>query len=489
MSQVEIVRKYLSEGYDLGYTIRYQPRFIQISCTLTKNGNTYSFGTRNDYDLMWFLLDLEIFPDPYTGKPKVRVVKDKESLRIADEALADFLSAKEPCFPVVRVSPLTSESDQQRISVAIRGWIECESVLKEHRTSLPLAFYNVLVLQKNDGIITQSIFEKDKIQLASIHELRKRKSECEWIKCFSGMLLCPKISAGFSRDYVLGMLLYDAFSRRIETGILGTARSLLNIYGRRIRKGRELADLAVLLTQRMLTSPSEILLSSPFRDSEFSPTTWIVYSISSKLPCEYSGLEPKYAIHPCEALVFGDPGVPRERSSFDFKRRGQTAYVGLEIEATRYVIRFDCQGREPKFHIHYEIRAKSWKKTILSHYPISLGDMWKLDRNLCLSFLSATIFDGRFNDVVRPNIKDLGLVQEEPIAALPLRIVMELELEEEWLGKNPECMTLLQKFWNKQDYSPTKDEEKWIDILQRRGLLVGEKLSVLASMVLARNIQ
>lgn len=483
----------LSDGWKLE-EIHYNFQRVsgwKIAVKFAKSSETHIIHAENDGPFLDHIIHYHFLPDPKTWQIELRYVEDTEKYFELEKKLFSFICGMEPYFPISTDKRLLSVQDHKNIEVAIKTWIESEDMIRLFPMKMPRLFYDVLVLRKRRGNIDCLILEKEKTALSDIHRILKESSDTDWTKCYTAVFLCPKVTPDFNRDALLMTILFDAKTRQVDAACVGTLRSILNCADRRYTKGRELVEATSQLTRKMLESgASNVYVVAPFRDSEYTPVPWIAYLLLAKPPCEFDRVEEKLAIYPHEALIFGDTGIASERSSLDFKRKPQSAAAIVELENTYlYIVRYDRSAGESKFHIDCEISIGDTKFKLLEHHPVLFRDIWNLNENLYIAFLSAGAFDVKFAELITADIEDFDkIMTDQPLAAYPLIYRGHIEPRETWLRQNLEAMKLVRKFWDDPSYSPSPDELTLTKSLEDKGLIEKGGLTCLAIMILSRTI-
>ncbi len=415
-------------------------------------------------------------PNLVTREIELVYVDDIETYHDFEEKFVEFTCGVKPNLSVRETETGLSELDRRRITVAIETWVETEKPLTRFPTRLPRLFYDILVLLSSEGKFDCRILERDRCEINEPLRVLPKQGEIDWAYAFACVLLCPKVTDQFHRDAVIVVALYDLVKRRVIAGSLGTLRSLFNYADRGYTPGMELYEaIRELALQILAQSQGRVIVTAPFRDSEFTPVPWVCYALLAQLPVKRLNNLPNAPIG--EVILFGDSGIPRNRSSLDFKRKPQTAALIFESRYNgdnyRWILRFDRSAGESKFHVDFEVLLQGNQNgaKFLEHYPVLLRDVWALSQNLYLAFVAAGAYDVKFDALITRAIKDFDqLLREEPLAAYPLIYRGFIEPVEKWLAANPDALALIRKFWENERYSPTNEERKLLSSLESQGL-------------------
>lgn len=467
---------------------------LRARATLTDGKQSEVIESEND-EFTSHVLSYRSLPNLLTGEVELTFVEDTKKYHELEMRFFDFACGLQPYLSVREQTAVPSQFDRKRISTAIESWIESERHLSRVPSRLPRLFYDVLVLFSSNGRFDCSILEKERLGVEEVDQVAAKLSSADWAYAFSVVFLCPKLAQDIDRDAIMIVALYD-LKKKESTACVGTVRSVFNHAGRRLTKGLELFEAAADLFRRSIGPASwNFIVVAPFRDSEFTPIPWIAYALLQHLPLEPGDGIPLISVP--ETILFGDTGIPKQRSSLDFKTKPQTTALMLEMrDATRSyncTIHFDRSPGEPDFHVDVEMTpARSGRShKLVSHRPVLLRDVWNLSQDLYLAFMTAGAFDVRFDTLISANIRDFNqLMREEPLAVYPLIYRGHIEPKVKWLMSNPNALALLKRIWQKENmadrYTPSEVEKPVVAALGTQKLLDSGALTNLAVWILSR---
>jgi hypothetical protein len=427
-------------------------------------------------------------PNLSTGRIELTFVEDTEKYHELEKKFFDFTCGLQPYLSIRERTDLPTDFDLKRISTAVETWIESEKALTRVPAGLPRIFYDILVLFSSGGIFDCRILEKEHV---IVDQIATKLDSADWAYAFSVAFLCPKPAQDINRDAVMIVALYD-LKKKESAACVGTVRSILNHAHRQFTKGHELLEAALDLCRRVMSPASwHFIVVAPFRDSEFTAVPWIAFALLQHVPVEPTEGIPLISIP--EMILFGDPDIPRHRSSLDFKTRPQSAALILELKdaARSYIctIHFDRSPGEPDFHMDVEIKfvGSPTSHKLVSHKPMLLRDVWNLSQDLYLAFMTAGAFDVRFDELISKDLRDFNeLMKEEPLAVYPLIYRGHIEPKVKWLVSNPNALALLKRIWQNDRYTPAEAEKTLLTALETRELLESGALTNLAVWILSR---
>jgi hypothetical protein len=465
---------------------------LRATATLTRGTESEVIQSQND-EFTSHVMSYRSLPNLATGTVEFTYIEDTERYHYFEQNFFEFTCGIRPYLTIAKALNPPSKTDRKRIAAGIDAWIDSERTLTRIPTKLPRLFYDVIVLFSSNGKFDCLILEKDAANAEEFAEMTRRVAYSDWAYAFSVVFACPKIAEGFNRDAVILLALYDLKSRQTAGACVGTIRSILNHAGRRLSPGTELLEVVDDLRQRAIREDSwSFILVAPFRDSEFTPVPWIAYALLDQRLVRRVDELPALPMR--EIILFGDAGIPRVRSSLDFKRKPQTTALILDVRHnTRSydcVIHFDRSQGETSFHVDLQVyplgSACSYK--LIEHEPVLLRNVWDISQNLYLAFVAAGAFDMRFDALITKDIKDFNeLIKEEPLAVYPLIYRGYIEPKEKWLAANPDTLGLLKKIWNDEGYVLAKNETAGLQLLESQGLLDSGKLTNQAIWILSRS--
>jgi len=463
---------------------------LRATATLTDGKQSEVIESEND-EFTSHVLSYRSLPNLLTGEVELTFVEDTKKYHELEERFFDFACGMRPYLSVRERTAVPSQFDRKRISTAIETWLESERFLSRVPSRLPRLFYDLLVLFSSNGRFDCSILEKERLSVGEIDQIAAKLGSTDWAYAFSVAFLCPKVAQDINRDAVLIVALYD-LKKKESTACVGTVRSVFNHAGRRLTKGLELFEAAADLFRRSIDPASwHFIVVAPFRDSEFTPVPWIAFVLLQDLPLVPTNGIPLISVP--EMILFGDTGIPIQRSSLDFKTKPQTAALILELrdETRRYscAIHFDRSPGEPDFHVDVEVTPVGCPTShkLVSHRPVLLRDVWNLSQDLYLAFMTAGAFDVRFDALISTNIRDFNqLMKEEPLAVYPLIYRGHIEPKVKWVISNPNALTLLKRIWQNDRYTPAEAEKPLVATLENQELLDSGALTNLAVWILSR---
>jgi len=463
---------------------------LRATATLSHGKQSEVIESEND-EFTSHVSSYRHLPNLLTGEVELTFVEDTKKYHELEKKFIDFACGLQPYLSVRGPTTVVSQFDRKRISAAIETWIESERHLSRAPSRLPRLFYDVLVLSSSDGRFDCSILEKERLCVEEVHQMTAKASAADWAYAFSVVFLCPKLAKDIDMDAVMIVALYD-LKKKESTACVGTVKSVFNHRGRRLTKGLELFEAATDLFRRSIDTASwHFIIVAPFRDSEFTPIPWIAYVLLQDLPIVPTDGVPLISVP--EIVLFGDPGLPNQRSSLDFKAKAQTTALILEMRDAKgpcnCTVHFDRSLGEPDFHVDVEVKpiGSAPGRKLVSHMPVMLRDVWNFSQDLYLAFMTAGAFDVRFDTLVSADIRDFNqLMKEEPLAVYPLIYRGHIEPKVRWLRSNPNVLTLLKRIWQDDRYTPAEAERPLVAAAETQELLDSGALTSLAVWILNR---
>jgi len=348
-----------------------------------------------------------------------------------------------------------------------------------------------------DREVDIEIYEKESLDLESIHKIVDRAKNTRIAIAHSAFLLSPKLVKGKKDrkyDPIVGSIVYDLKNDDVLAFNLATMRQL-SMHLRNIRQ-EGLAHCVSYLLDRSFSHEEEKIssfLSAPIRVPNYTPLPWIIYSVLQETLSDKIRFEdPRFRITIPHFFVFGLPPLPTEKPSFIFEPEKQKALFMMKFrdknDEVSFQLRFDRSKGEPTFHVDFQIfapRHQYHMKKLLKHISIDLREIWEFDNTLYVAFLPAGAYDIKMDKIIT-QIKGFDqLVQEEPVALYPLIMRALSKDKENWLKENSDALKLL-KLAVSPKFSPSSKDRKTVAKLEEKGLLHENRPTILADIVLTR---
>jgi hypothetical protein len=240
-----------------------------------------------------------------------------------------------------------------------------------------------------------------------VQELLARSEKTDLAICFSAFVLTPRFppKKNDKSDIIVGIIIYDLKNRQT----LSFNVNSINQLTRRVENvGKHgLWECVFNIFDRTKNNESfRSYLPLPLNIRDFTPLPWFCFAflrgISEEIVFENIKLDlPLF-------LAFGTPLLLLRKPSYSFDPQRQVAFIMLRFRqggrSSDHQVRFDMSGGEPKLHVDYQVFPENKPDyKIIGHSVLNYTDIWDFNENLAISFLLASAYDVRFDNLVVPH--------------------------------------------------------------------------------------
>lgn len=295
----------------------------------------------------------------------------------------------------------------------------------------PPIFNDLLCLSMNSKGLEASLFEKGKLTLSEISQLRDRFSSSKFaiFASFVPLFKTPDYQGpekGFKFDeFIFGFVLYEMVSKKILSLSIDPYSQIPSKEPNKIdrdsvsRYGRALLNLFTVIPPYF-----HCCCPLPIVSQDYAPIPWLIFAL---LNAKFNGTIRKYRgeneLSLSEFFAFGAaPDLSDGLSSFYYDRERQVAFVYLIFRDNgnrlAYELRFDYHSFA-NLHMDFEIHAIDTDekvKKILKHEEIDLTEVDQIDPVLLMSILFTGMHDPYFDRIVDQHIVGLDdVIKNNPV--------------------------------------------------------------------------
>lgn len=378
-----------------------------------------------------------------------------------------------------------------RVVTFEKNWILSEKGVKIGNTKLCQIFYDVGVFYLRDDQIEFELLSKERINLSEVQELLTKSGKTDLAICFSAFVLTPSFprKKNDTSDVIVGIIIYDLKNRQTLSFNINS----LNQLRRRVENvGKHgLWECIFNIFERTKNTESfRSYLPLPLDIRDFTPLPWFCFAFLRGLSEEivFENIKLDLSLF----LAFGTPLLLLKKPSYSFDPQRQVAFIMLGFRQggrpSNHQVRFDMSEGEPKLHVDYQVFPENKPAyKIIGHSVLNYTDIWDFDENLAISFLLASAYDIKFDNLVVPH--GLSKLDESfrnnPLTVYPLFVRSMVSNPFKLIKGNMKLFDALFKTAKKETITDYESLKK----LEAIGLVREGLLTLLGNIVYMRLLQ
>lgn len=351
--------------------------------------------------------------------------------------------------PCIHVESIKS-NDTPKIIQYLKAYVENEfAIYAKNNTGRNLfnIFSNVLVITESRGQIDCEVYEKGKMTIQKISELREKASKMENCFVFSFFYLYTQSDkTEYHPDFFWGCIMYDlknqkTISFNLSSNFEESNKTSLNGANLITHCCKKIFDKSIEGVNFLSMMHVSILHIT------YTPLPWLFFA--SLYPFDYgkSKSDRDYFINIPEYFTFGVSKEINTEDSFyynsikkDSDGMALTQFDFNNGQKIGYQLRFDTSKGEEFIHIDFGYYCGGKMTKLLAHHKMDMSMVKSFGESMFVSILSAGFFDPEFVGILKYKLQNTAeMIKKYNVLSEPLKLIHKTEEVAKWLHDNQLC--------------------------------------------------